>query len=62
MPKKPSTVTITFKDPDFLYSLKLSIAGEKAIRELADFGEYFAVELTINPDGSIAAARFVQYE
>ncbi len=62
MAKKPKTATITFKDPDFLYNLGLTKDGRDTLRELSDFSEYFAVELDVNSDGSIAAARFVQYE
>ena len=61
MPKDP-TIVIKFKDPDFQGELVFAGVKSKAAKklcELAEFGEYWALEITMNPDGSIEHAEFI---
>lgn len=59
--EKKNTVTIEFKDPDLGSDFERAGVTPKAIdklMKLAEFSEYWKLELTMNPDGSIAAAKF----
>jgi hypothetical protein len=57
-----NVVYVEFKDPDFDYALCSSGVTEDAVdhlRSLACDGEYWKLELRLNPDGTIAEAKFV---
>lgn len=57
---KPKIVKtrVSFKNPDLVYSMKLSERAQQVISDKAEFGEYFTFELSFDADtGECVGAR-----
>ena len=54
------TLSVEFKDPDFAYNTGLSEDAEDKLRSFGEHGEYFSLELEVNENAEIVAARFVK--
>lgn len=58
-----ATVQIKFKDPDFDSELREAGVPQKTVTKLtrlAEFREYWTLEIEVDDDGKIAGGRFVR--